>query len=124
MFIITQSKVESLRCSRQDNRHFAVVLAGRLDGDFNVLAKGRKEIQEALDRKAARTVAHESGNVRLFDAEDVPGPGLCKAALLYEAVDLQREMRAELLTIRIGKAKVGKDVAAAVLDLGSLSFSS
>ncbi len=56
----------------------------------------------------------------LFDAENLAGLRLCQSALLYDAVDLQREMGFELFAFRIGDTEVSKHVAAAFFDGHSL----
>jgi len=52
----------------QNQRHHTLLSAGRLDGDFNVLAEGCEKVHKALDREVAGLPAHEAGNVGLLDA--------------------------------------------------------
>ncbi len=60
--------------------------------------------------------------MRLLDAEDFTGGCLRKLAAFDEAIDLQREMRLELLALGVRKSQIGKDIAAAFLNpvVGSL----
>src|SRR3972149_9219648 len=55
----------------------------------------------------------------LSDAENLAGLRLCESALLYDAVDLQREMGFELFAFRIGETQVSKHVAAALFECHS-----
>jgi hypothetical protein len=89
-------------------------LAGGADGDFNVLTQSSKELHKASDGEVTRTVSHQQGDLRLLDAEDLGDLDLCHATVLEDGVDLQGELRLEQLLLRIGKAKICKDVAAAL----------
>jgi hypothetical protein len=91
-----------------------MVPAGRLDGDFNVLAEGGEKVHKALDRKVAGLPAHETGNVGLLDTEDLSRLRLGEAAFFDQAVDFERKSSFEVLPFRIGEAEVAKDVAAAL----------
>ena len=59
---------------------------------------------------------HETRDVRLLDTQNFAGLGLGEAAFFDEAINLQGEAGFELLARGIGKAEVGKDVAAAFFD--------
>src|ERR1700730_5984803 len=61
--------------------------------------------------------AHQTGNVRLFDAQYPASLRLRKSSILDEPIDLQREAGLEPLTLGVGKAEVGKDGAATLFDL-------
>jgi hypothetical protein len=45
------------------------MLARRPYCDFNILAKGGQKIHQALDGKDSGLAAHQTGDVRLRDAE-------------------------------------------------------
>ena len=89
--------------------------------DRDVAAAGDLEQPEGvrrslLDREVAGLPAHQTGNVRLSNAQYRAGLGLRESSVLDQAVDLQREARLELLTLGVGKTEVGKDVAAALFN--------
>lgn len=71
-------------------------LAGRADGNLDVLAQIGQELHQTLDREHPRAVAHQRGDVRLLDAEDRAGLRLGEAARPDERVDLQRQARLPL----------------------------
>src|SRR2546429_2690559 len=75
----------------RNHRHFTVRLPCWPHSDLNVLSQGSEELHEALDREDAGAVSHQSGNVRLLDPKNLAGFSLRNAALLDEAVNLQRE---------------------------------
>jgi hypothetical protein len=62
--------------------HFAVLLAGGSDGNLHVLSKRGQEFHQPANWKTPGPVAHEQGDVRLFDAERHGGFGQRHAALL------------------------------------------
>src|ERR1035437_2281558 len=93
-----------------------MLLSGRPHGDFNILPKGGQEVHQALDREVAGSPAHQTGNVRLFDAQYCASRRLRESSILDQPVDLQREAGLELFALGVGKAEVGKDVAATLLD--------
>ena len=88
-------------------------LARGRHGDLDVLAEGGEEVHQAFDGKGAGAVAHQGGNVRLLDAEDLAGIGLLEAAFLDEAVDLEGKLGLQELLLGIRETKVGKNVSAA-----------
>src|SRR6266568_108492 len=100
-----------------DEGDCAVFLASGLDGDVHVLAESGEKVQEALDGKGARPIAHQGRDVRLLDAENFASIGLLEAAFFDEAVNLQREPRFQELLLGMGQTEVGKNVAAAFLHL-------
>ena len=61
------------------------------DDNLHILSERGEEVHEALDGKGSGAVAHQCGNVRLLDAENLSRFRLLEAALLDEAVDLQSE---------------------------------
>ena len=77
----------------QNQRHLAMHPAGRLDGDFNVLAQGGEKVHPALHREVAGLPAHETGNVGLPDPEDLSRLRLGEAA----PVDFERQSSFEVL---------------------------
>jgi len=101
--------------------HFAVWLARGPDGDLYILPKGSEKVHEALDGKGTRAVAHQGRDVRLLDAQDLSGFGLCEAAsfpeaaALHQAVNLQRELGFQKLLFWMGKAQVSKNISTAFL---------
>ena len=83
---------------------------------IDILPKGGQKVHQTLDREVAGLPAHQTGNVRLSNAQYRAGLGLRESSVLDQAVDLQREARFELLTLGVGKTEVGKDVAAALFN--------
>jgi hypothetical protein len=96
-----------------DEGDFAVLLAGGLHGDLDVLAEGGEKVHEALDRKGTGAVAHQGRNVRLLDPEDLASFGLLKASTFNEAVNLQGKLGLQELLFGTGETKVGKNISAA-----------
>lgn len=88
-------------------------LASGPDGDFNIATQSREKFHQASNGKTASAVPHQQGNLGLLHAENFSDLDLCHAAVLEDCVDLQRELRLEQFLLRIGEAKVCKDVAAA-----------
>jgi hypothetical protein len=41
-----------------------MLLAGRPDGDFNVLAQSREELHEPSDREVTRAIPHQQGDLK------------------------------------------------------------
>ena len=74
---------------------------------INILTK----VHQALDTEVARLPPHQTRNVRLFDAQYCASLRLRESSNLDNPVDLEREAGLELLTLGVGKAEVGKDVA-------------
>jgi len=96
--------------------HASMLLTRRLYRDLNVLAEGGQKIHKALDREVARLPTHQRRDVGLFDAKYPSSRHLGESATLDDPVDFEREPGLELLTFRIGKAEVSKDIAAALFD--------
>src|ERR1035437_9407845 len=94
----------------------AVLLAGRPHGNFNVLAEGGQKVHEPLDGEVAGLPTHQTGNMRLPDAQNRAGLCLCESPILDQPVDLEREAGLEWLPFRVGKAEVGNKVAATLFD--------
>ena len=99
--------------SGRDNRECPVLLACWPDGDFNVLAQSREKFHQAANGKITGAVSHQQRHLGLLHAEDFGDLDLCHAAVLEDGIDLQRKLRLEQLLLRIGKAKVSKDIPAA-----------
>ena len=57
----------------------AVLLAGRPYGNFDVLAERGQKVHEPLDREVARLPTHQTGNMRLPDAQNRAGLCLCES---------------------------------------------
>src|ERR1035441_6108206 len=94
----------------------AVLLAGRPHGDLHVLAEGGQKVHEPLDREVAGLPTHQTRDMRLPGAQNRAGPCLWEAPLLAQPVDLEREAGLEQLPFGVGKAEVGKNVAATLFD--------
>src|ERR1035438_4933935 len=94
----------------------AMFLAGWPHGDFNVLAQGGQKVHEPLDGEVAGLPAHQTGNMRLPDSQNRASLCLGESAILDQQVDLERDPGLELLPFRVGKAEVGKNVAATLFD--------
>ncbi len=97
-----------------------MLLASRSHDDLNVLTKSREKVHEALDGKGPGLASHEAGNMRLLDPQYLAGLCLSKPAVFDEPVDLQRQVRFELLTFRIGKAEISKDISATLCKSNSV----
>lgn len=95
-------------------------LSRRPDRDFNVLSERGQELHQPLNGKVARLPTHETGNVRLFDAEYFSRRRLGKLAGFDDPVDLECKPGFDLLTFGIGKPEVSKHVAAALSDSDSV----
>lgn len=88
-------------------------LASGPDGDFNVLTQSSKELHKASNGEVTRTVPHQQRHLRLLHAENFGDLNLYHAAVLKDGIDLQGEPCLEQFLLRIGNAKVCKDVSAA-----------
>src|SRR3972149_7431702 len=99
-----------------DKGHFATALACRPDGDLNVLAQGHEKVHQPFNREGPRLAAHEARDVRLLNTQNFTGLGLGEAAFFDEAINLQGEAGFELPPLGIGKAEIGKNIAAAFFD--------
>src|SRR5439155_26675135 len=99
--------------SRYDDGYCPLVLACGPDGDLHVLPQGGEKVQEALDGEGARAVAHQGGDVRLLDAEELSRFSLGQAARFDEAVNVQRQPGFQEFLCWLGQAEVGEDVPAA-----------
>ena len=97
-----------------------MLLARRAHGDLDVLPEMGQELHQALNRKHARPVAHQSRDVRLLDAKDFPSPALGEAAVFDDPVYLQREARLQQFLLGMRQVEVGKDIAAPLLRPDSL----
>jgi hypothetical protein len=93
-----------------------VLLAGQPHGKFNVLAEGGQKVHEPLDGEVAGLPTHQTGNMRLPNAQHRAGLCLCESPILDQPVDLEPEAGLESLPFRVGKAEVGKNVAATLFD--------
>lgn len=82
--------------SAYDHRQLTLPLPRRAHCGLNVLPEGGQKLHQALHGKGTGPSAHEDGDVRLPDPEDLAGLGLREAALPDEAVDLQRQIGLEL----------------------------
>ena len=102
--------------SREHEGNSAVLLAGRPHGNFNVLAERGQKVHEPLDGEVAGLPAHQTGNMRLPDAQNRTSPCLCESSILDRPVNLDSEAGLELLPFRVRKAEVGKNVAATLFE--------
>jgi len=104
------------------DQNFPVFPMGGPYGYLDILPERGEKIHEALDRKGPGLAPHQRGDMRLLDAEDLARLRLCEAALLDQPVDAQRKVSLKLLAFGVRKSQVGKDVAAALLDLDLASL--
>jgi len=58
------------------------------DGDFDILAKGREKFDQSAHGEVTGTIAGQSGDARLLDAEDFGSFGLCQAAIFDDGINL------------------------------------
>ena len=93
-------------------------LAGGPDDDLNVLAKSGEKVHEAFDGKGTGTIAHQGRDVRLLNAENLPGFGLLEAAFFNEAVNLQRQSGFQELLFGVRETEISKDIASAFVCSG------
>src|SRR6266849_4169156 len=91
-----------------------MLLEGGPDRDFNVLTQSCEKFHEAPDGEGPSAVSHQQGDLRLLYSENFGDLDLGHAVVLEDRVDLQGELRLEQFLRRIGKAKVCKDVSAAL----------
>src|SRR3989304_2406505 len=90
--------------------------ARRSDADLYVVAEGGEKFHETLGRKGTGSSTHQVGDVRLRNAEDLAGLGLCQLACLENPVNLKRQAGLEQLLFGIWQAEIGEHVAGAFLD--------
>lgn len=86
--------------------------------NFNVLAQGIEELEEALNGKMPGAPVHQCRNVRLLDSEYLTGLSLGQPAPPDKPVDLQREISLQCLPLGMRKAQIGKNIAAALTHNG------
>src|SRR5436309_1990054 len=110
----------ALRASEQlrDEGDLALFLAGGPDDDLNVLAKSGEKVHKAFDGKGTCAIAHQGRDVRLLDAENLPGFGLLEAAFFYEAVNLQGQPGFQELLFGVRETEISKDIPGAFLRAG------
>ena len=97
--------------------------ASGFHGDLDVLAEGGEKIHETLDGKGTGAVAHQDGNMRLLDAEDLASFGLLEAAFLDEAINLERKLGLQEFLFGMGETEVGKNISTTFLDPDRFSCS-
>ncbi len=85
----------------------------RPENDFDILPQGHKKAQQPLNRKLPEIAAQHPGDIRLLHAEKLSGCNLLQSPLLHQPVDLQNQLGLELMLLGIGKADIGKIIAAA-----------
>src|ERR1035441_332431 len=102
--------------SPEHEENSAVLLAGRPYGNFDVLAERGQKVHEPLDGEVAGLPTHQTGNMRLPDAQNHASLCLCEPTMLDQPVDLEREAGLGLPNSGVGKAEVGKNFAAALFD--------
>jgi len=95
--------------------HTAVFVARGSDRNLHVLTEGGEKIHEALDGEGTSPVAHQGGDAGLLDAEDSPCLHLSEAALLDEAVNLEREAGFQQFLFGVREPEISEDVSAALL---------
>ena len=103
--------------------NFAVFLASGLHGDAHVLAEGGEKVHKTFDGKGAGAVAHQDGNMRLLDAEDLASFCLLEATFFDEAINLQRELGLQEFLLGMGETEVGKNISTAFFDPDRFSCS-
>jgi hypothetical protein len=90
-----------------------VPAAGWPHGHFNVLPETGEKFKQPPNRETARAIAHQEGDVRLFDAERRRCLALREAALPDDAADPEREAGFDQFLFRVGQAELGEDIGAA-----------
>lgn len=90
----------------RDDGEVAVGFARGADGDLHVLAERGEKLHQAAHGKTARTIAHQQGDMRLLDSENLARLGLSEAALLDQTVDLQCPAGLEQFLLGMGKPQV------------------
>ncbi len=83
------------------------------DGDFDVLTQCGQKFHEAPNGEIPRAISHQQRNLRLLNAENPGDFRLGHAAVLKDGMDLKRELRLEQFLLRIGNAKVCKNIPTA-----------
>src|SRR3981189_3992576 len=90
--------------------NFAVFLASGFHGDLDVLAEGGEKVHETFDGKGTGAVAHQDGNMRLLDAEDLASFCLLEATLSNEAINLERKLGLQEFLLGMGEPEVAKNI--------------
>src|ERR1035438_3163307 len=93
----------------------AMFLAGWPHGNFNVLAEGGQKVHEPFDGEVAGLPTHQTGNMRLPDAQDRACLCLCESPILDQPVDLERK------PLSCSRSGLGKPRSAKTLPLPSLT---
>jgi len=99
-----------------------VFLASGFHGDLDVLGEGGEKVHETLDGKGTGAVAHQGGNVRLLDAEDLASFGLLEAAFSKEAINLERKLCLQEFLLGMGETRSAKNISTAFFDLIGFLF--
>jgi hypothetical protein len=68
---------------------------------------------QTLDRKFANATGDKRGNIRLLQPKHISSLGLGKLPTFDDPADFANKLGLEKLFFRVGKTKIGKDVAAA-----------
>jgi len=100
---------------------FAPSFTRRFDTNLHILSKGSQEIHQTFDREGAGSVAHQCGDVRLFDPEDPSRFGLGEVTLPDKPVNLQRQFCFQELPLGMRQAEIRKNIAAALFHFDSIA---
>src|SRR3990172_5101058 len=84
--------------------------------DVDVPVEQGDESDEPLGRKTTQLVVPEVGDVRLRNTESLRDRSLTQPLFVDQFVQANRELDTKLPVLRIGKAKVSKDVSGAGYD--------
>ena len=82
-------------------------------GDLDRTAEKIQEAEESFERVAGGSPAHQGRNLGLIESQNFRRPYLRQLPFRDRLADLLNESRFGEQYIRLGKAKVGKDVATA-----------
>lgn len=83
------------------------------DDDLHITAEPGEECHEALGREASQPAAHEFGDLRLVDAENLPRSGLRDSTSAQRAGDERRELGFSQSLARLRDLEILEDIAAA-----------
>jgi hypothetical protein len=95
------------------NGHLAMLAASRSNGDFYILPEISQKFQQSPDRKTVPPIAHQQGDLRLFNAQRRRRFALSHTPLPDDTEDLQRQSGFHQFLFGVAEAEIREDVGAA-----------
>ena len=90
--------------------------------NLDVAAKRVQKLEQPAERIVAGAAVYQCRDMRLLNAQNLSSLGLRETAVLDGPVDLQLELRLQLLVISVRKSEVSKHVAAALRHIRIVRF--